>query len=242
MSNDKRKVEVLATITARGGSRRISKKSIVPLLGKPSMVWVIEALKRAKSVTRIIVDTDDVEMAEVGRKAGAEVPFMRPKELADDTVGHVPVLKHELEFLKEKEGYVPDAVVLVQPTSPLVMPEDVDASVELLISENLDSVETVFEVATIFHPYRVRHVDETGMTHFFMPNERLESIRTGKWPKIYAVDAVFSFRPETLYKFGTIQGERSKSIIIPRERACDIDEPADVAIAETLLRKFKPGV
>lgn len=230
---------VLATVTARGGSKRILKKSIVPLLGKPSMGWVLEALKKSKMVTRIIVDTDDAEMAEVGRAFGAEIPFMRPAHLATDKAGHLEVLKYELEFLKEKEGYIPDAVVLIQPTSPLVESSDIDKAVELLLKEDLDSVETVFEVATIFHPYRVRNIDETGHTHFFMPKERAESMKTGKWPKIYAVDAVFCYKPETLYKYGTIQGEKSKSIIVPRERACDIDEPADIAIAETLLKKFK---
>ncbi len=233
------KPEVLATVTARGGSKRIPKKSIVPLLGKPSMVWVLEVLKKSKTITRIIVDTDDEEMAKVGRAAGAEIPFMRPRELASDSAGHLAVLKHELEFFKEKEGYVPDAVVLIQPTSPLVEAADIDAAVELLLKENLDSVETVFEVATIFHPYRVRAIDEKGETGFFMPKERAEAMKTGVWPKMYAVDAVFCFKPNNLYEYGTIQGKKSKSVIIPREKACDIDDPADIAIAEALLRKFK---
>jgi len=230
---------ILATITARGGSKRIPKKSIVPLLDKPSIVWVIEELKKSKMINRIIVDTDSEEMAEVGRLAGAEIPFIRPKELAEDSTGHLPVLKHEIEFLKEKEGYEADAVVLIQPTSPLVFAEDVDKAVELLLKEDLDSVETVFEVPTIFHPYRVRHINENGFTKFFMPEERANSMKTGDWPKIYAVDAVFCFKPDTLYKYGTIQGEKSKSIIVPQARASDIDNPADVAVAEALLKKFK---
>lgn len=231
--------EILATVTARGDSKRIPKKSIALLLGKPLMGWVIEALKRAKTVTRIIVDTDDPEMAEVGRQFGAEVPFKRPKELAQDATSHVEVLKYGLTFLREKEGYAPDAVVLIQPTSPLVLPEDIDAAVALLFTEDLDSVETVFEVPTIFHPYRERIIDADGFTHFFMPKERVEAQKTGKWPRIYAVDAVYCFKPETVFTHGTLQGKRSKSIIIPRERACDIDEPGNVVIAEALLRKFK---
>jgi len=230
--------KILATVTARGGSKRIPKKSIVPLNGKPSMLYVLEALKKSKTVNRIIVDTDDQEMAEVGRQGGAEIPFMRPAHLASDKAGHVDVLKYELEFLKEKEGYWPDAVVLIQPTSPLVKPEDIDACVELILKEDLDSVETVFEVGTIFHPYRVRHIDQNGFTKFFMPKERAESMKTGNWPKIYAVDAVFCFKPDTLYKYGTLQGEKSKSIIIPRSRACDIDDPADIILAEAQIKHF----
>ncbi len=228
--------KVLATVTARGESKRIPKKSIVPILGRPSMVWVIEALQKSKRVNRIIVDTDSEEIAEIGRGAGAEIPFLRPKELARDSSTHLEVLKHELEFLKKKERYWPDAVVLVQPTNPLVEPEDIDRAVELLLKDNLDSVETIFEVPTIFHPYRVRTIDTQGFTRFFMPNERKVAIQSGIWPKIYAVDAVYCFKPETLYTYGTIQGERSKSVIVPREQTSDIDEPIDVLTTEAVLK------
>lgn len=231
-----KKYEVLATVTARGGSKRIPKKSIVPILGKPAMVYVIEALKKAKKITRLIVDTDDAEIAEVGRKAGAEIPFMRPGHLATDTASHVAVLQYELDFLKEKEGYVPDAVVLVQPTSPLVSPEEVDRCIELLFSEDLDSVESVFEVPTHFHPFAQRVIDKDGYTHFLFEKERSESKLTGIKPTTYAMGNVYCFRPSNLAQFGTIQGEKSKSVVVDRKYAVDIDEPFDVSVAETVLK------
>lgn len=233
----KKQYEVLATVTARGGSKRIPKKSIAPILGKPSMVYVIEALKKAKRVTRIIVDTDDAEMAAVGRAAGAEIPFMRPAHLATDTVSHVAVLKHELDFLKEKEGYVPDTVVFVQPTSPLVSAAEIDRCIELLCAEHLDSVESVFEVPTHFHPFAQRVIDEAGCTHFLFEKERAESKRTGVKPSTYAMGNVYCFRPSNLAQFGTIQGKKSKSVIIDRCDAVDIDEPFDIKIAEAVLKK-----
>ena len=229
-------MHILGIVTARGGSKRIPKKSITPLLGKPSMGYVLEAMKKSTQLTRIIVDTDDEEMAAVGRTFGAEVPYIRPKTLAEDGTGHVPVLKNAIETLKITEGYMPDVVVLVQPTSPLVQPEHIDEAVKLILAESLDSVETIFEVPTIFHPYNERYVDEQGFTKFVMQKERAEAARTGKRPNIYTIGPVYVFRPDTLWKYGTIQGEKSKSIIIDKKYAVDIDELLDVVIVEALLR------
>ncbi|TSC84175.1 MAG: N-acylneuraminate cytidylyltransferase [Parcubacteria group bacterium Gr01-1014_17] len=234
----KKTYKVLATVTARGGSKRIPKKSIVPLLGKPSIIYVIEALKKAKRITRLIVDTDDAEIADIGRKAGTEIPFMRPAYLATDTTPHIAVLKYELDFLKEKEGYAPDAVVLVQPTSPLVSSEEIDKCIELLFKENLDSVESVFEVPTHFHPFAQRVIDTERYTHFLFQKERTESKRTGIKPTTYAMGNVYCFRPSNLKEYGTIQGEKSKSVIIERRTAVDIDELFDVEIAETVLKNL----
>ncbi|MDP2593378.1 MAG: acylneuraminate cytidylyltransferase family protein [bacterium] len=228
--------KVLATITARGGSKRILKKSIVSLLGKPSMVWVIEALKKSKMVNRVIVDTDSEEMAEVGRRAGAEIPFIRPAHLAEDNTGHLPVLKYELEFLKEKEEYVPDAVVLIQPTSPLVSSEEIDACVNLFFSEDLDSVESVFEVPTHFHPYAQRIINKDGYTEFLFAEEQKLWKKTGQKPKTYTIANVYCFKPSNLEKFGAIQGEKSKSIIVHQSQAVDIDEPFDVSVAEAIKK------
>lgn len=233
----KKKPEVLATVTARSGSKRIPKKSIVPILGKPSMVWVLEALNRAKRVTRIIVDTDDEEMAEIGRQAGAEIPFLRPAHLATDTASHVAVLQYELDFLKEKEGYAPDAMVLIQPTSPLVSSQEIDQCIELLFTENLDSVESVFEVPNQFNPFAQRLIGQDGYTHFLLEKERAEFKRTGVKPKTYTLGNVYCFRPSNLVQFGTIQGKKSKSVIIDRRSVIDIDEPLDVDIAEMIIKK-----
>lgn len=233
MSSDKK---ILGIITARGGSKRIPKKSIVSVLGRPTMAYVCDAFKKSKLVNRFIVDTDDEEMAEVGRQNGAEVAYMRPKELAQDGTGHVPVLKNALETLKKIDGYWPDVVVLVQPTSSLVQPEHIDQTVELILKEDLDSVEAVFEVPTIFHPYNERYIDENGFTKFLMPKERAEAAKTGKRPKIYAIGTVYTFKPDILWQYNTIQGEKSKSIIIDKKYAVDIDEPLDVATAEAMLK------
>lgn len=203
------------------------------------MAFVLDTMKKSAMVNRIVVDTDDEEMAEVGRRHGAEIPCLRPKELAQDSTGHVPVLKHALEFLKEREGYWPDAAVLVQPTSPLVRPQHIDDTVRLLFESGADSVETVFEVPTIFHPYNIRSIDADGYTHFLLEKERAEAQKSGKRPPMYAIGTVYAFRPENLWDTGTIQGKKSKSVIIERATAVDVDEPIDLVIAEALMKHLR---
>lgn len=233
---EKNSRKVLGIVTARGGSKRIPKKSIALLLGRPMMAYVLDAMKRSALVNRIIVDTDSEEMAEVGRRNGAEVPYLRPAELAEDGTGHVPVLRHALEFLKERENYAPDAVVLVQPTSPLVTAAHIDDAVKLLFESGVDSVETVFEVPTIFHPYNIRYFDKQGFTKFLLPQERAEAQKAGKRPKMYVIGTVYAFLPKNLRETGTIQGKTSKSVVIDRRSSVDVDEPFDLLVAEAALK------
>ncbi len=232
------KKEMLGIVTARGGSKRIPKKSIALLNGKPLMGYVVAAMKRSKILTRIIVDTDDPEMADIGRRFGAEIPYLRPKELAEDGTGHVPVLKNALETLKKQNGYWPDAVCLIQPTSPFVQPSHIDDALSLLIESGVDSVETVFEVPTIFHPYNMRSIDEKGFTTFVMEKERAAAAKAGKRPKMYAIGTVYAFLPKNLWDYGTIQGKTSKSIIIDKKYAVDVDESYDLLIAEALRKSI----
>lgn len=198
------------------------------------MAYPILAAKGSHLVNRIVVDSENKEIIKVGKKFGAEVAYERDVGLALDNTTHEAVILKSLEILAGA-GYEPDVIVLLQATTPFVRSRDIDSAVELLLEGELDSVETVFEVPTIFHPYRVRTIDSGGFTKFFMDQERTEAKRTGIWPKIYAVDSLYCFRPGNLKKFGKIQGVKSKSIIVPRSQACDIDEPIDLIVAEAVL-------
>src|SRR5690606_2054302 len=119
----------------RGGSKSIPGKNIKPLAGIPLIAYSIAAGLQAETVTRVIVSTDSEEIAATGRKWGAEVPFMRPAELAEDTTPDYPVFEHALEWRRADEGYVPDVVVQLRPTSPLRPPDCVDNAVKLLLRE-----------------------------------------------------------------------------------------------------------
>ena len=122
MINDKK---VLALALARGGSKGVPGKNIKDLAGKPLLAWVIEAAKKSKYVDRVILSTDYKNIAEVGKKYGAEVPFMRPAEIAEDSTPDTPVFEHALKWLKENEGYESDIIVHLRPTGP-VTSEEID--------------------------------------------------------------------------------------------------------------------
>ena len=125
----KSRPEVLAIIPARGGSKTIPKKNIRPLDGHPLIAYSIAAGHKSRQVTRVILSTDDEEIAEVARAYGGEVPFLRPADLARDETPDLPVFQHALNWLAEKEGYLPEAVVQLRPTSPIRPPECVDRGI-----------------------------------------------------------------------------------------------------------------
>src|SRR5512147_978759 len=124
--------EILALIPARGGSRGIPRKNIRNFAGYPLIAWSIAAAKKAACVTRVIVSTDDPEIAAVAREYGAETPFLRPAEFAQDNTTDLPVFEHALTWLEENEGYRPEVVVQLRPTSPIRPTDCVDKAVKIL--------------------------------------------------------------------------------------------------------------
>ncbi len=138
--------KILALIPARGGSKRVPRKNIKELGGKPLLAYTIEQGKASKYIDRLIVSTDDEEIVKVAKEYGAEVPFTRPAELAGDAVTDFPVFVHTLEWLRDHEQYRPDIVVQLRPTHPLRKPEDIDRAIELLAEHpEADSVRTIKE-------------------------------------------------------------------------------------------------
>jgi CMP-N-acetylneuraminic acid synthetase len=133
----------LAVIPARGGSKAIPRKNIRPLAGKPLIAWTIAAARAARLVDRVLVSTDDEEIAAVARSAGAEVPFLRPAALAGDEVHSVHAVLHALDWLEEHAGAAPDTVVMLLPTSPFRQAGDLDRAVATLRSSGAPSVISV---------------------------------------------------------------------------------------------------
>ena len=127
-------MDIAAIIPARGGSKSIPRKNIISFLGKPLIYWSIVVAIKSKLIDRVIVSTDDKEIAEIAKKFGAEIPFMRPKHLGGDLVLDYPVIRHCLDYLSESEGYQPDIVVQLRPTSPLRPDGLVDEGISKLIS------------------------------------------------------------------------------------------------------------
>lgn len=219
----------LGLIPARGGSKSIPLKNIKPLLGKPLIAYTIEEALKSKYLDRIVVSTDDVQIAEVSKEYGADVPFIRPAELATDTSPTLPVIQHALKYL-ESEGYTPNFVVLLQPTSPLREVKHIDEAIEKILDTNADSVTTLTEAET--HPYWMRKLDGDRVYPFIETGE--QSLRRQELPSVYRLNgAVIVVKREAIDK--KWQEQDIRAILMEPIYSIDIDTPLDFYIAEKLM-------
>lgn len=236
-------MKILGIIPARGGSKSIPRKNIKELGGKPLIAWTIEAAKKSGVLDRLILTTDDSEIAEAGKGLGVEVPFMRPKELAEDKTPTLPVLQHAVEWLKENEGYVPDAVMLLQPTAPLRRPEHIQGAVELLKQSGADSVVSVVEIPGHFSPYWAVVEKEDGRAELFVGEPIRKRIpRRQDFPKkTYANNgAIYLFRPHLLFdaEKPSLYGEHVRLLPMEEKYSVNIDSPEDWELAEIAMKKL----
>lgn len=229
--------QVLALIPARGGSKSIPRKNVKTLFGHPLIAYSIAAGLAAESVTRVIVSTDSDEIAEVSRHYGAEVPFMRPAEYAQDDTPDLPVFQHALKWLAEKEDYHPDILVQLRPTSPFRRVWQIDQAVMQLIEHpEVDSVRTVcspfqnpFKMWTIASDHLMQPLIKTQHKEAYnMPRQMLPEVY---WQTGY-VDAA---RADVILEKNSMTGDRIAPLVIDAGDWIDIDSAADWARAERLL-------
>ncbi len=232
---------VLALVLARGGSKRIPRKNIKELGGKPLIAYSIEAGKQSNYIDRIITSTDDEEIAAVAKQFGSEVPFMRPAEIANDTATDYPVFVHALEWLEKEEGWKPDIVVQLRPTSPLRTAEDVDAAIELLAEHpEVDSVRTVAEPEQ--SPYKMYRVNDKGLLEplLTIPGEAESfNLPGGSLPKAYKhVGYVDVMWRTTLMEKGKMTGDAVMPLVLPHAYS-GINTPEDWERYEYLVSRRK---
>lgn len=229
--------KIIGIITARGGSKGIPRKNIKKLLGKPLIAHTILAAKGSKHLTRCIVSTEDEEIAEIARAHGCEVPFMRPKELAQDSSTSMAVVQHALSWLKEYEGETYDYLMILQPTSPLRTGEDIDAAIEKIVATDADSVISVVELAN-FGPRKMNRIEDDIIRPYFDEHEiGKESERRQDLEPVYRRNGAAIYLTKTeLIEQGDLFGTVSRPYIMPRERSVDIDEPVDFELAEFFMR------
>jgi N-acylneuraminate cytidylyltransferase len=232
-------VDVLAIIPARGGSKSIPRKNIRNLAGHPLIAYSIAAGLAATTVTRLIVSSDDEEIAGIARGYGAEVPFLRPVEHSQDKTPDLPVFRHALEWLKEHESYQPHIVVQLRPTSPFRRVRHIDDSVHLLLEHpDADAVRTV--CVPFQNPFKMWRISadgwmqplgsELGIAHepYNQPRQALPDVY---WQTGY-VDAC---RADTILIKNSMTGERILPLVIDPAEWIDIDSPDDWLRAERLL-------
>lgn len=232
--NPSKKPVCAAIIPARGGSKGIPGKNLRPVARKPLISWTIEAALAATSLDRVIVSTDSPKIAEVARRYGAEIPFMRPADLAqDDTPGIAPVL-HAMRWLADNEGYQPDMIMLLQPTSPLRTAEDIDRALVLAVETRADAVVSVTPVEE--HPYWMKQIDHSGrMADFIKQDQPID--RRQDLPELFVVNgAIYLARYDLLLEQETFYTDNTFSLIMPVERSLDIDTPWDLYLADLILK------
>jgi N-acylneuraminate cytidylyltransferase len=232
-------VRVLGIVTARGGSKGIPGKNLKPLGGKPLIAYTIEAAQASGALDRLILSTDAAAIAEAGRVLGCEVPFLRPAELARDDTPHLPVIQHAVRWMAEHGGYQPDAVMILQPTSPLRQPMDIRSSIELLEQSGADSVLSVSEVSAHAHPMRTLRVDETGAAVLFVTGApvRQRINRRQDLPVAWVMNgAIYICRASVLFAGEpSLYGDRVVAYRMPAARAVSIDDIDDWVAAERAL-------
>lgn len=234
---DKNK-NILGVITARGGSKGIPGKNIKMLGDKPLIAYTIESAKKSKLITHLIVSTDDEKIADVAKKYGADVPFMRPKELAQDTTSHLPVIQHAIKFMEEKSGIVFDYVVIFQPTSPFRTAEDIDGTIQKLIDTGADSAVSLVEFDKSMHPMKAKKLEGNKVWAYCM--EEVEGIRRQDIPTAYRRSgAVYAMKRDLLLKDNRLYGDFVVGYVVPKERSIDIDEPFDWIKAEYMFEDLK---
>lgn len=225
-----KKIECLAIIPARGGSKGIPRKNILPLAGKPLIAYNIEQARRSRYITRLIVSTDDAEIAAVAQRYGAEVVW-RPPEISGDTASSEAALLHTLEHLHRAEDYRPEILVFLQCTSPLTLAEDIDGTIQVLLDEGADSALAVIP----FHYFLWRRdgEDAVGINH----DKRYRPLRQERQPQYLESGAVYVMRVSGFLQARHRFFGRTALYIMPAERRLEIDDPVDLKIAEVLLRQ-----
>ena len=226
---------VLGLVPARGGSKGVPGKNVRPLAGHTLLEYTARAARDSGVIDRLMLSTDAPDIADAGRRAGLEVPFMRPAALAADDTPMLPVIQHALAETA-KHGWSPDVIVLLQPTSPLRRPDHIRDAVTMLRETNADSVVTVVEVPRHLSPDYVMRIEE-GRLRPFLPDGAGVTRRQDARPAYSRDGTVYAFRRSTIERFGGIYGDDCRPLLIDATESISIDSPADWDEAERLLAR-----
>ncbi|WP_355608982.1 acylneuraminate cytidylyltransferase family protein [Xanthomonas cannabis] len=223
---------IVAVVPARGGSKGIARKNLVPLGGRPLLAWTITAALESGVVDQVVVSTDDLEIGETARRFGAETPFVRPPELAGDDVHAVQVVLHALRWLEEHQQCAPQGVMMLLPTSPLRSAEDVRQVVQLFDRQRAEAVISVADLGK--YMTNLRYLDQERL-EMVDPAQNRNAQRQGL-RKLYGVNgSLFLARPDALRRAGTFHIEGALGYVMDSLRSVDINSQADLVLARRLL-------
>ena len=231
MLNNKK---ILAIIPARGGSKGIPRKNIIPLAGKPLVAWTIEATKKSRYIDKIVVSSDDDEILSVGTKFKAQ-PIKRPAYLATDTASPEPLVFQVMDYLKEKERYVPDIIVYLQPTSPLRDTRDIDSSIKIILSKKATAVISVYELEKKY--LKTFIADESGHLRGSV-NNKYPFTNRQQLPSVYMPNgAIYVITRKEFIKTGQLFSGKTVPYIMTAEKSFDLDTIEDLKKLKRTLKK-----
>lgn len=223
---------MIAIIPARGGSKGLPGKNIKLLKEKPLIQYTIEAALSARNISRVIVSTDDQEIANISLECGADVPFLRPEHLATDTATSKDVIKYCIERIENDEQISINNFILLQPTSPLRGSQDIDNAIEHFYAKN---AQAVISFCAENHPIRWhKYIDDQGKLQDIFDN--VKSIRQEEKKSYYPNGAIYVF-DRSSYINEQLIIEKQYAYIMPRSRSIDIDTLEDFEYCEFLLNK-----
>lgn len=230
-------LKTLAVIPARGGSKGVPRKNIRPMCGKPLIAYSIETALAAKGLFhRVLVSTDDAEIAEVSKRCGAEVPFLRPAELANDKAPMIPVIQHAIRYAEADERMRYDWVCLLQPTEPFRTVEDVEKVLALAQAGGCDSVISVVQVFSV-HPILMKRIDRGRLLPFCI-EEKEGTRRQDYAPPAYMRNgAIYLSRRDVLMERNSIWGDVIHPYVMPPERSVGVDSELDFKLVELLMQE-----
>lgn len=228
--------KILAVIPARGGSKGLPGKNIRPLLGKPLIAWTIEQALNSKFIDRLIVSTDDEQIAEISKKYGAEVPFLRPSELAQDKTPTIDVLFHLIKTLEEKYDYL----LLLEATSPLRKKNDIDNAITKLL-ENEDKADTLICLVKIehdtLHPYGVKTIKDNFVVPFITDAPKFTQRQ--ELNDAYAISGgIYISKISTLFEQKTFYHQKTIANILERWQYFEIDYLYDFLCVESIMKNL----
>ncbi len=230
-------MKVLGVIPARGGSKGVPRKNLRLLAGRPLVSYVIEAALKSKLLNRVIVSTDDKGIARVARRYGAEVPFMRPRELALDEVSIIPVVQHAMRYFDESYGWRADAIASIQPTSPLIGATDIDSAITKLMKTGCDSVVSVCKIVH-GHPYQAMKLKGDRLTP--LDPKGLGYLQKQDLPPLYMINgALYVRRRKVLEEWrgrDYALGRDVRAIVMDEIKSIDVDTPVDLTFAEIVIK------
>lgn len=232
-------MKLLSIIPARGGSKGIPRKNLAKINGRPLIEYSIKAALDVNQITDLIVSTDDKEIADIARELGAQVPFIRPLELATDQAQSAPVVMHAVEFMEKLKGYKYDAVLMLQPTCPLRKSLHIKKALNIYQSSDCDSLVSVVSVSQ--HPYRMKKLVGDKLINYI--DQGFENMKPRQeLPEVYIRNgAIYLCSRSVIMDKKVLVGENCYGLVMNDFESVNIDRKLDLVLAETILREGLVG-